>query len=98
MQSFKTVLDCLTKNVTQNIHAGQTILAEIGMSALYVSNCSKDIGMVFLLLDNIVAQVRSAQPKWVNIVVETFAEYMAGQTGYGDCKAAYEYIVGLFRK
>ena len=98
IQSFKSVLGCLAKNVTENVHVAQSIFAKIGMSALYFSNCGKDVGMVFLLLDNIVQQVNSAKPEWFSIVVEAIGEYIILQQGFGDCKTAFEYVVGLFRK
>ena len=99
MQTMKTAIECLGNvyNVETKSKSVHSVLQAIGMSSLYASNCEKDVGMVFLLLDNIVQQVQSEKKDWVGIVVESFMEYVVGQQTYGDCKDFYEYVRSLFQ-
>ena len=96
-QTLGSAYQCLMRTIPEKVNDDDSILAKIGLSALYLSNCGKDVGMLFLVLDNIVQQVKSDKPDWVGVVVESVMEVMVGQQGYQECAAAIQYIIGLFK-
>ena len=99
-ESLKNVAVCLSQNmVVENFHGGnQDILEDIGISSLLLSNCGKDVGGAFLLLDNIIKEIKSDKPDWVGVVVQAVMDVIFTKQGYGDCKDAINYIIGLFQK
>ena len=96
-QSLGSAYQCLLRTLPQKVNDEDSILAKIGLSALYLSNCGKDVGMLFLVLDDIVQQVKSAKPDWVGVVIESVMDVMVGQQGFQECEAAIQYIIGLFK-
>ena len=78
VSSLGSVRQCLATNVSGMKSNGDSVLAKIGMTALYLSNCEKDVGGVFLILDNIVQEAQSGKPDWMSLVIETFMDGMLG--------------------
>lgn len=96
MSSLNVAYTCLRTVYKPSPSNDDSILTKIGISTLLASNCEKDVGMFFLLLDNLVQDVQSDKPDWVQAVMMSIMEYVVGQQGYADCQQMYEYIRHLF--
>ena len=89
IQKAKAVsVDCDLNNKIQP--ALGDIVEATGVGFLLLSNCSKDIGIVFLLLDSVI----QAPTDWVNDVMIAIFGAILGKQGYKDCSQFINFIVG----
>ncbi len=95
-KSLTVALQCVKYSITSKPSDSQSILAKIGMVNLVLSNCEKDVGAVFLLLDNVVQQIKAKQKNWPNIIIASVMDVLLAKQGVTDCVQAYEYIRSLF--
>ena len=99
VKKIANTYNCIVENTAKTFSNSndQSILAKIGMTNLYLSNCEKDLGAVFLLLDNLVADIKQSKKNWGEIVMLGIMEAITAKQGYSDCRGAVEYIISLFK-
>jgi hypothetical protein len=69
-----------------------TILTKIGLTLLYSSNCSKDVGPALIILDQTLAMLKDIETQWKDAVVNSIVFGMISYQSMNDCSAAAEAI------
>ena len=75
----------------------KSVFSKIGLSLLYASNCEKDLGPCFLILDNVIANFENIKKQWVDALVSSLTLGFAGFQSFKDCKAAVENIIEIWK-
>ena len=66
------------------------VVEATGIAFLLASNCFKDVGIVFLLLDSIV----QAPTDWVNDLIISIFGAILGKQGWKDCSQFINFVIG----
>jgi hypothetical protein len=74
------------------IFSENSLLTKVGFTLLYESNCAKDAGVVLLLADKVLADIKDISRQWKDLVGAGIMAGLAGMQGYSDCKDAFEQI------
>lgn len=91
---------CLTTyggKVYNSYFANGSPLAKIGYSLLYESNCTKDLGPAFIVLDMALASLKNIKTQWKQFLMNGFMLGLVSKQSFGDCKVAYEQIRDIWR-
>lgn len=88
---------CLTelKDLT-NVKTG-TALTKLGLSLLYASNCSKDLGPALIVLDNLIANLQNVKGQWKELITNGLTFGIIGYQSFKDCSAAAQAIAEIWR-
>jgi hypothetical protein len=89
VQKAKAIADECGLNQKVQPQLGDVVEA-VGVSFLLASNCFKDVGIVFLLLDSVI----QAPTDWVNDVIILIFGAILGKQGYKDCSQFVNFIIG----
>ena len=74
-----------------------TALTKLGLSLLYSSNCSKDLGPALIILDNVIANLQNVKAQWKNLLINGVTFGIISYQSFNDCKAAAEAIADIWR-
>ena len=98
MRSNTTVLSkCLPimdLNKSQLIF--KSALNKVGLTLLYASNCEKDLGPAFMVLDSVIANLENVKAEWKQALMNTFTLGLIGYQSFQDCKSAFENIKDIW--
>jgi hypothetical protein len=70
----------------------QSALSKVGMTLLYASNCEKDLGPSFIILDTIISNLENVNAEWKKALVNTLTLGLIGYQSVKDCRSALENI------
>jgi hypothetical protein len=76
----------------------KSAISKIGMTLLYASNCEKDLGPSFLVLDNVISNFKNIKSEWKNALTNTFTLGLIGFQSYKDCKSAIENVIDIWKQ
>lgn len=79
------------------IRDGSGFLGKVGLSTLFATNCSKDIGIALLVLDTAIAQIKTHE-NIPAILVNVVGFAITSLQGERDCVAAYQNIREIWSK
>jgi hypothetical protein len=71
---------------------GDSMLVKVGYTFLLESNCAKDIGIVMLLADRVMNDIKDIQRQWKDLIGVGIMTGLASMQGYADCRNAFEGI------
>ena len=74
-----------------------TILTKIGITLLYSSNCSKDVGPALIILDQTLAYLKDIKANWKDAIVSSVVFGVISYQSYNDCASAAEAIREVWR-
>jgi hypothetical protein len=69
-----------------------SLLVKVGFTLLYESNCSKDVGVVMLLAEKVLSDIKDISKQWKELIGVSIMSGLATWQGYSDCKSAFEQI------
>ena len=69
-----------------------TILSKLGITLLYSSNCSKDVGPALLVLDQVLGYLKDIKAQWKDAIASSVVFGVISYQSYNDCAAAAEAI------
>jgi uncharacterized protein YejL (UPF0352 family) len=76
----------------------KSAFSKIGMTLLYASNCEKDLGPSFIVLDNVVSNLQNIKKEWKNALANTFTLGLVGFQSFKDCRSAVENIIDIWKQ
>lgn len=88
--------DSLKKCITNIRVKSSTVLSKIGLTLLYESNCLKDVGPAFLILDNLISNLENIKTEWKSALVSAFVFGVTSFQSYNDCKSTIESIIDIW--
>jgi len=96
-KSIVNISQCLSelKGLT-NFKSG-TVLTKLGLSLLYSSNCSKDLGPALIILDNVIANLQNVKSQWKDLLTNGVVFGIVGYQSFKDCKAAAQAIADIWK-
>ncbi len=74
------------------------ILTKLGLSLLFGSNCSKDVGPALIILDNVLENLQNVKEQWKQLVTNGVSFGIIAYQSFKDCKAAAETIKDIWTK
>lgn len=88
---------CLTElQNLPNLVTG-TPLTKLGLSLLYTTNCSKDLGPALIVLDNVIANIQNIKGQWKQLLTNGLTFAIISYQSFKDCKAAAQTIAEIWR-
>jgi hypothetical protein len=75
----------------------KSTFSKIGMSILYASNCEKDLGPAFIILDNVISNFENIKKEWKNALFNTITLGLVGYQSFKDCKSSVENIREIWK-
>merc|ERR1711976_395995 len=76
---------------------GQSVLQKIGYTFLLSSNCEKDLGGAFIVLDQVVQSFQNFKQNWKNGIIATVFFGLLSKQAYADCDSAIQQIINMWR-
>jgi hypothetical protein len=76
----------------------KSAISKIGMTLLYASNCEKDLGPSFIVLDNVISNLQNIKTEWKSALVSTVTLGIIGFQSFKDCKSAIENIIDIWKQ
>lgn len=74
-----------------------TALTKLGLTLLYTSNCSKDLGPALIVLDNVIANLQNVKSQWKELLTNSIAFGIIGYQSFKDCKVAAQAIADIWK-
>jgi len=74
-----------------------TVLTKLGLSLLYASNCSKDLGPALIVLDNVIANLENVKSQWKELLTNGVTFGIIGYQSFKDCKVAAQAIADIWK-
>lgn len=88
---------CLAKYFAEEKFSFHSKLSDFGFLLLETSNCLKDVGPVFILLDNVITSIQHQPRDWQDIIMSTVFTGLLSYQSYNDCKVIYDGVISLLR-
>ncbi len=79
-----------------NVNTG-SVLTKLGLSLLYASNCSKDLGPALIILDNVIANLENVKAQWKELLTNGLSFGIIGYQSFKDCRDAAQAIADVWR-
>mmetsp|Transcript_36322 Transcript_36322/g.37705 ORF Transcript_36322/g.37705 Transcript_36322/m.37705 type:complete len:157 (-) Transcript_36322:69-539(-) len=86
------LIDCL-EEVNTDISG---ILNKVGLTFAYETNCTKDLGGLFLISSSLLDGIKNKD--WENTIFLAISEVLIGKQTVTDCVGAFEAIKGLWTR
>ena len=90
-------VDCLAKFFEDEKIVLSSRLSDFGFLLLKTSNCLKDVGPVFILLDNVLTEIQQQTRDWQNIIMSSVMTGFLSYQSYNDCKVLFDGILNFIR-
>ena len=88
---------CLTEIKDLTKFETGTVLTKLGLTLLFSSNCSKDLGPALILLDNIVANLENVKAQWKDLLTNGIIFGIIGYQSFKDCRDAAQAIADIWK-
>ena len=85
---------CMITNFKNN-NGYTSRLSDFGYLLLKTSNCLKDVGPVFIILDNVISSIQQETKDWQNIIVSSVLLGILTNQSYNDCKSLYDSLINF---
>lgn len=88
---------CLTELKDLTKFKSGTALTKMGLSLLYASNCSKDLGPALIILDNVISNLENVKAQWKELLTNGLTFGIVGYQSFKDCRAAAQAIADIWK-
>jgi len=73
------------------------VLTKLGLSLLFATNCSKDLGPALIVLDNVLANLQNLKAQWKDLLTNALTFGIIGYQSFKDCREAAQAISDVWK-
>ena len=88
---------CITEIKSLPRLTSGTALTKLGLTLLFSSNCTKDLGPALIILDSVISNLQNVKDQWKQLLVNGVTFGLIGYQSFKDCKSSFEAIRDIWK-